>query len=249
MANSPTALCIQALALRLLGGIEAKNFLEIGVGAGDLLLALGKKGFTGKGSDFSSLAISQSKKKLEKNNIKGIELEKNDFLRMQGQFDLILAFEVIEHIKDDTVAFAKLYELLVPDGYFIMSVPAHQKLWGKSDIFAGHYRRYEKKELLKKIRAAGFDVKDIWSATYPTGNILKKVRDIFQNSKAQAKDSQGIELEERSRDSGVVKVINAPDWLYSILFNRVTVLPALILQLLFLHTDLGATYIVKAQKN
>lgn len=60
-----------------------------------------------------------------------------------AHFDLVAAFDVIEHVKDDRLAFAELRRVLKPDGHLVFSVPLHQAHWTVFDDYVGHARRYE----------------------------------------------------------------------------------------------------------
>lgn len=64
------------------------------------------------------------------------------------QFDLVCAFDVIEHVANDRQAFAELSRVLKDDGILIVSVPLHAHLWTELDDWAGHVRRYEPGDLL-----------------------------------------------------------------------------------------------------
>jgi len=58
-------------------------------------------------------------------------------------FDLVTAFDVIEHVADDEQVFAELTRVLKPDGRLVFSVPLYPARWTKFDDFVGHARRYE----------------------------------------------------------------------------------------------------------
>jgi SAM-dependent methyltransferase len=60
-----------------------------------------------------------------------------------GRFDLVAAFDVVEHVEDDRRVFAELTRVLRPDGRLIFSVPLHPAHWTEFDDYAGHARRYE----------------------------------------------------------------------------------------------------------
>jgi 2-polyprenyl-3-methyl-5-hydroxy-6-metoxy-1,4-benzoquinol methylase len=71
--------------------------------------------------------------------------------------DTVICVNVLEHIEDDSLALANMRDLLTPGGRLILLVPAMKALYGSLDIKLGHYRRYEKDELVNKLRATGFD--------------------------------------------------------------------------------------------
>lgn len=62
-------------------------------------------------------------------------------------FDLVCAFDVIEHTEDDLAAFAELSRVLRKGGTLIFSVPLHKSLWNSFDAFCGHVRRYDPADL------------------------------------------------------------------------------------------------------
>lgn len=57
-------------------------------------------------------------------------------------FDLIAAFDVIEHVDEDAASVAALAGLLKPGGRFIATVPAYQWMWSRHDLAHHHKRRY-----------------------------------------------------------------------------------------------------------
>lgn len=58
-------------------------------------------------------------------------------------FDLVTAFDVIEHVEDDDQVFRELTRVLKPDGLLLFSVPLHPAFWTDFDDYVGHARRYE----------------------------------------------------------------------------------------------------------
>jgi SAM-dependent methyltransferase len=78
-------------------------------------------------------------------------------------YDLIGAFDVIEHIDDDDAALAAIAAKLKPGGTFVMTVPAHAWMWSAHDVVNHHKRRYSKgalKQLIErsplKLRRVGY---------------------------------------------------------------------------------------------
>ena len=68
-------------------------------------------------------------------------------------FELISAFDVVEHAEDDRRIFSEVSRVLKEGGYFIFSVPLHARLWTKFDEFVGHVRRYDHADLLVLLAA------------------------------------------------------------------------------------------------
>lgn len=76
-------------------------------------------------------------------------------------FDLIGAFDVIEHIEDDVAALKALRDQLKDSGYALFTVPAHQWLWSHHDEINHHKRRYSRKTFKAALERAGFHVEKI----------------------------------------------------------------------------------------
>jgi SAM-dependent methyltransferase len=76
----------------------------------------------------------------------------------RGAFDLVTAFDCIEHLDDDVGALASFFQAVKPGGLLFVSVPAWQFLYAENDRVAMHKRRYRRSALTRKLRAAGFDV-------------------------------------------------------------------------------------------
>lgn len=74
------------------------------------------------------------------------------------QFDLVCAFDVIEHVDDDRGGFRELSRVLKKGGRLILSVPIHAALWTDFDVLVGHARRYEPKELVEQLRSHHFEI-------------------------------------------------------------------------------------------
>ena len=61
--------------------------------------------------------------------------------------DIVLAMDVLEHIQDDYSTLKEWKNTLKPNGLLLITVPAFQHLWSSHDIFLGHHRRYNKKDI------------------------------------------------------------------------------------------------------
>ena len=66
-------------------------------------------------------------------------------------YDLVGAFDVVEHVEDDRAAIAALGQCLKPGGRLVISVPAHQWMWSAHDDANHHKRRYSKASLRRLI--------------------------------------------------------------------------------------------------
>jgi SAM-dependent methyltransferase len=75
-----------------------------------------------------------------------------------GQFDLVCAFDVIEHIDDDQSGFRELSRVLKRGGRLVLSIPMHAALWTDFDVLVGHARRYEPKDLVERLGSHRFEI-------------------------------------------------------------------------------------------
>jgi hypothetical protein len=67
-------------------------------------------------------------------------------------------FDVVEHVKDDGGFVQTVRQLLVPGGWLYITVPSYQLLWSATDIEAGHFRRYTRRQLSSLLTDAGFRI-------------------------------------------------------------------------------------------
>lgn len=74
------------------------------------------------------------------------------------EFDLIGAFDVLEHIENDESVLTQLWQACKTGGVLALTVPQHRWLWSRMDDFAHHRRRYTRSELVQKLERAGFTV-------------------------------------------------------------------------------------------
>jgi SAM-dependent methyltransferase len=76
----------------------------------------------------------------------------------ENEFEVIGAFDVLEHIKEDEKVLTQIYSALKPEGLMLLTVPQHAWLWSPIDEFACHERRYGAADLHQKIEASGFRI-------------------------------------------------------------------------------------------
>ena len=75
------------------------------------------------------------------------------------QFAFVYSLNVLEHIEDDLAALRRIRRALAEGGRFVVFVPAHPILHSSFDRRIGHFRRYSKRVLLRRLESAGFTVK------------------------------------------------------------------------------------------
>jgi SAM-dependent methyltransferase len=132
------------------------RFLEVGCGTGYVLRALANEcGLTVTGSELHAEGLNHARRRLP-----DAELVELDARRMpySGEFDLVGAFDVIEHIDDDVGVLGGMRRALRPGGHMLITVPQHPSLWSDADDHAQHVRRYRRRELVERVEGQGFTV-------------------------------------------------------------------------------------------
>ncbi len=76
----------------------------------------------------------------------------------RASLDLVVAFDVLEHLVDDVAAAREVLRVLRPGGLLLVAVPADPKLWSAHDEAVDHVRRYTRGTLTALLVRAGFDV-------------------------------------------------------------------------------------------
>jgi SAM-dependent methyltransferase len=127
------------------------EILELGCGTGHNLAMLGEFGHV-DALELDDEARSVAEKRL------GRQVRSAPLPELAGvperHYDLIGAFDVIEHIDDDTAALASIATKLKPGGKFILTVPAHRWMWSAHDVVNHHKRRYSKRSLRKLVESS-----------------------------------------------------------------------------------------------
>jgi len=141
---------------------NARNILEIGCGTGVVAANIARR--------FPWLEVSVAELFAEalpfvSRRIPAATVYQLDARAMpfRAEFDVIGAFDVIEHIDEDEKVLAAMHRALVPGGIVLITVPQHPFLWSRFDAYGHHKRRYTRRELSIKLGAAGFDVLDMRS--------------------------------------------------------------------------------------
>jgi len=113
-------------------------------------------------------------------------------------FDLLCAFEVLEHVENDRDALESWCELVAPGGWVLVSVPAHRRRFGAADRLVGHQRRYDPADLETLLRDVGLDQVVVEGYGFPLGNVLEAGRNVL----AGRRGDEVRTADERSAASG-----------------------------------------------
>lgn len=179
---------------------RAEDVLEIGSGQGAVAARLAARypRFVGLEPDASSCAVAAERVRASgRGEMRQGSLER---LAPDERFDLVCAFEVIEHIEHDGKALAEWAALLRPGGTLVLSTPAHQRLFGPSDELVGHFRRYEPDDLAALLRAAGLDQVRVVHYGFPVSAGIELVRNRLAGRRLAAQGPGSVD--ERTAASG-----------------------------------------------
>jgi SAM-dependent methyltransferase len=237
----PRYLLRRHCVLRIVRDLAPARVLEVGCGAGDLLARLAARGCEAVGVDASDAARAEASRRVA-------AFAPRVALRPDlpgGVFDLVLAFEVLEHIEDERAALRSWRERIRPGGHLLLSVPAHRSRWGPSDVWAGHWRRYERDELAARLREAELEVDFIWSYGFPLANWVEPLRERF----AAGRNAQeaGMDIAQRNARSGVER--SRLERIAGRLIEGPLIAPFCWLQRAFLERDWGNGYLALARRS
>jgi len=155
---------------RMLAGViqkyfpNAKDILEVGCGNGIVLSALSKDGNRRRlvGSELHPSGLAVAAQRLGK-NAELVQMDARDIMA-ENAFDVIGAYDVIEHIAEDEMVLHSMHKALRPGGGVVIAVPQHPWLWSTADEVAYHERRYKLGELEDKLNRNGF--RPVFSTSY-----------------------------------------------------------------------------------
>jgi len=141
---------------------DAKSFFEVGCGTGFVLKGIRERFprmcLAGSEIFVDGLAIAKARSP-------NVELYQMDARRIpfEREFDVVGAFDVLEHVIEDENALIQMFNAAQPGGGLLITVPQHPFLWSASDEHAKHQRRYNRAELRRKVEDVGFRIERITS--------------------------------------------------------------------------------------
>nr|WP_238345308.1 methyltransferase domain-containing protein [Actinopolymorpha cephalotaxi] len=179
-------------------GSRSASVLEVGCGQGAFGARLAQRyDYLGLEPDPDSCAVARAR--LAEAGGRG-EVRNGDLsaLRDGEEFDLVCAFEVIEHLEHDEKALAEWAGRLRPGGWLLLSTPAFQHRYGPADATAGHFRRYEPGDLARILREVGLERVEVRQFGGPLGYALEAAR----NQVGRRRQRQMVSMAEHANESG-----------------------------------------------
>lgn len=133
------------------------HYLEVGCGTGYVLAGVARAFPQVKltGSEIFSAGLSFAAKRVRQAELLLMDARSIPYTE---EFDVIAAFDVLEHIKEDEFVLSEMFRAVRPEGGIIITVPQHPWLWSRQDDYACHVRRYCVDELSEKLHRIGFHV-------------------------------------------------------------------------------------------
>lgn len=130
------------------------NLLEVGCGTGQVLEAVSRAHPQAslEGAEYHEQGLVYARNRLPKASFRQLDATT---MEEADRYDVIGAFDVIEHIEPDEFVLRNLARALRPSGVLMVSVPQHRWLWSSADDHACHVRRYTRGELVEKLQRAG----------------------------------------------------------------------------------------------
>lgn len=205
-----------AVVEQLLRGVEGVGtVLEIGAGEGAMGTRLAQRfSYVGVELDARSFAVASSRMARTGN---GTVVQGDVGLVLRDTtFDLVCAFEVLEHLEDDRAALVTWRRYVRAGGWLMLSVPAFGHRFGESDRAVGHYRRYEPDELRTLLLDAGFVDPVLRTYGYPHGYALEWARNLIARRRGRGATmaartaASGRFLQPPEILGGVTRALTAP---------------------------------------
>jgi SAM-dependent methyltransferase len=181
--------------------IAPRTILEIGCGQGSFGSRLARRAaYLGLEPDSASCAIAR-----ERIAPLGGDVRDMAWAELVGeqQFDLVCAFEVLEHLEEDGAVLRAWRELVGPGGSLVISMPAWPERFNAWDRRVGHLRRYAPDPTVQLLEDAGFVHARAVVYGWPIGFVLEAARaKIAARREASRPEESDLSMAERTAQSG-----------------------------------------------
>ncbi|MCR9089624.1 MAG: class I SAM-dependent methyltransferase [Rhodobacteraceae bacterium] len=200
-ANAQTSFWVKSrnrlfgwLVRRELERLGTARWLDIGCGTGDFAGTLRNV----PGLSITGSEIYLSGLRFARHHLPDVEFIQYDVTegRLDRCFDIVTAFDVLEHVDEDQAGMQHVAEMLSDDGVFILSVPQHAFLWSTLDEVVHHKRRYSRAEMVQKLKRAGFQPVRVTSHVFALFPLMVASR-ILDQWRGKPVEDDGAALEAR----------------------------------------------------
>ena len=141
---------------------EARTFLDAGAGTGQVTRAMGRllPQVRMTACEVFTAGLAWAGQQGTRAELVCADVRR---LPWEDEFDVVGAFDVLEHVVEDVEAMRQLARAARPGGGVIVTVPQHQWLWSPIDDYSGHQRRYSRRLLVERLATAGLQVVHVTS--------------------------------------------------------------------------------------
>ncbi len=154
--------------------------LDIGSATGTMSFFLASKGLIVDGIELSTNAVKDANKNkyllnVKRVNFKNVTIENYENTK---KYEVIICFEVLEHLKKDSIVLSKIYSIMKNNAIFAISVPSLNAplyklgLLKRFDKNVGHLRRYTANNLKYLLKDCGFKIIEIKKCEGIVRNII-----------------------------------------------------------------------------
>jgi hypothetical protein len=143
----------------------------------------------------------------------------NDLDALDGIFDLLCAFEVLEHQEHDLETLKRWLAPIVAGGHVLLSVPADPTHYGPWDQLVGHYRRYTAEQLRALLESLGLTDIRCQHYGWPLTYLTEPVRNIL----ARRERTRMASLSMNDRTSSSARNLQPKHWLLGAVIRAATI--------------------------
>lgn len=147
------------LLARSIAGMTPGRALDIGAAGGGNSRVLAREGW-------DVLALEYGAEGAQVGKERGLDVIRADATQLpldRECVDLVVAYDVLEHIPDHDAAVREVHRILRPDGTFLIAVPCDPRLWSAHDVAVDHVRRYTRGTLSELLLRNRFRIEELWS--------------------------------------------------------------------------------------
>jgi SAM-dependent methyltransferase len=136
--------------------IPPSTALDIGAGAGGNTRVLEAAGWQATALEFSDSGVELARER----GLNVVQGDARDIPFPDDHFGLVVAYDVLEHIREDEQVVAEIARVVRPGGRVLIAVPADPRLWSPHDEAIGHVRRYTRPQLIALFDGPRFRIND-----------------------------------------------------------------------------------------
>ena len=168
---------------RMIAGLRPGTALDIGAAGGGNTRVLRRAGWSVSALEYGADGAEVAAER-------GLSVVRGDATALpvdDDSLDLVVAFDVLEHIVDHDTAVSEVRRALRSGGMFLIAVPADPKLWSDHDVAVDHVRRYTRETLKAVLERNGFEI-----ASMTSWNVLLRPVVALRRRKASGSDLETV---------------------------------------------------------